>query len=186
MCANCLATRTALTFSAKFAQKWILWSKFQISKSGFEISTSKIPYVPVKMNNYEFFGLNLGKLHNYLQYFCSNNVERAKWGLKWAGWRWMELVEIGMSWVEVDWAGWRWLEVDRAGWRWVHGLVISQEKFSFSPHLNRSDIQCHQLSRNPFFSIQFFSSPYEQFLNLLRTSRCGILPNHNITAFQQN
>ena len=173
-------------FWPKFAQKWILRSKFQISKFGFEISTSKIPYVPVKMNNYDFFGLNLGKLPNYLQYFCSNNVERAKWGLKWAGWRWMEPVELGMSWVEVDWAGCRWLEVDRAGWRWVHGLVISQEKFSFSPHLNRSDIQCHQLSRNPFFSIQFFSSPFEQFLNLLRTSRCGILPNHKITAFQQN
>ena len=30
---------------------------------------------PVKMYNFEFFCLNLGKLPNYLQYFGSNNVE---------------------------------------------------------------------------------------------------------------
>ena len=29
----------------------------------------------VKMNNLSFFGLNLGKLPNYVQYFGSNNVE---------------------------------------------------------------------------------------------------------------
>ena len=29
----------------------------------------------VKMDNFEFFGLNLGKLLNYMQYFGSNNVE---------------------------------------------------------------------------------------------------------------
>ena len=29
----------------------------------------------VKMNNFEFFGLNLWKLPNYVQYFGSNNVE---------------------------------------------------------------------------------------------------------------
>ena len=29
----------------------------------------------VKMNNFEFFGLNLGKLSNYVQYFGPNNVE---------------------------------------------------------------------------------------------------------------
>ena len=29
----------------------------------------------VKMDNFEFFGLNLGKLPNYVRYFGSNNVE---------------------------------------------------------------------------------------------------------------
>ena len=40
---------------------------------------------------FEFFGLNLGKLSNYMQYFGSNNVERAGWRLKHAGWRQVEL-----------------------------------------------------------------------------------------------
>ena len=43
------------------------------------------------------FGLNLGKLPNYLQYFGSNIVEGV--AESWA--------EAEMSWVEVDGAGWR-------------------------------------------------------------------------------
>ena len=43
-----------------------------------------------------FFGLNLGKLPNYVQYFCSNNVEGVAEN-------WME---AEMCWVEVDRAGW--------------------------------------------------------------------------------
>ena len=58
----------------------------------------------VKMDNFEFFGLNLGKLPNYVQYFGSNIVEGVA----------ESLVEADMSWVEVD----------GTGWRWVHGLVI--------------------------------------------------------------
>ena len=49
------------------------------------------------MGNFQFFGLNFGKLSNYVQYFGSNNVEG-----------------VAESWVEVD----------GAGWNWVHGLVI--------------------------------------------------------------
>ena len=49
------------------------------------------------MDNFELFGLNLGKLPNYVQYFGSNIVE-----------------DVAESWVEVD-GPW---------WRWVHGLVI--------------------------------------------------------------
>ena len=46
----------------------------------------------VKMDNFETFGLNVGKLPNYVRYFGSNIVEGvAGWGLKWAGWRWMEV-----------------------------------------------------------------------------------------------
>ena len=70
--------------------------------------------VSVKKDNFYFFGLNLGKLPNYVQYFGSNIVEGVA-----ESW-----VETEMSWVEVDGAGWSWVEVNGAGWRWVHGLVI--------------------------------------------------------------
>ena len=70
--------------------------------------------VSVKKDNFYFFGLNLGKLPNYVQYFGSNIVEGVA-----ESW-----VETEMSWVEVDGAGWSWVEVNGAGWRWVHRLVI--------------------------------------------------------------
>ena len=46
----------------------------------------------VKMDNFEFFSLNLGKLPYYMRYFGSNTLtvlQRAGWRLKWDGWRWM-------------------------------------------------------------------------------------------------
>ena len=72
----------------------------------------------VKMDNFEFFGLNLGKLPNYVRYFGSNNVEGVA-----ESW-----VEAEMSWVEVDGTGWSWVEVDGAWWSWVHGLVMRSFK----------------------------------------------------------
>ena len=51
----------------------------------------------VKMDNFEFFGLNLGKLLNYVRYFGSNNIEGVA-----ENW-----VEAKMSWVEVDGVGWK-------------------------------------------------------------------------------
>ena len=56
------------------------------------------------MDKFELFGLNLGKLPNYVRYFGSNIVERVA----------ESLVEDEMSWVEVD----------GAGRRWVHGLIM--------------------------------------------------------------
>ena len=68
-------------FRPKFAPKLILVSEFQKSKFGFRISTSKIPCEWIlKMDNFEFICLNLGKLSNYMGYFHSNNVE----------WSWLE------------------------------------------------------------------------------------------------
>ena len=68
------------------------------------------------MDNFEFFGLNLGKLPNYVRYFGSNIVESVA-----ESW-----VEAEMSWVDVDGAGWRlkwaeWncVEVDGTEWSWV-------------------------------------------------------------------
>ena len=46
------------------------------------------------MDSFEFFGLNLGKLPNYVPYFGSNSVEG-----------------VAESWVETEMS---WLEVDRA------------------------------------------------------------------------
>ena len=69
----------------------------------------------VKMENFEFFGLNLGKLPNYVRYFRSNNVEGAAeiWvgvdgaesRLKRAGWMWMELGGTGRRWMELGGGG---------------------------------------------------------------------------------
>ena len=60
-------------FGPKFAQKWI----FKNPTLGSE-STPPIYHTcqfSVKMDSFSFFGLNLGKLSNYVQYFGSNIVE---------------------------------------------------------------------------------------------------------------
>ena len=69
-----------LLFCPKFAQKRILGSEFGNSKPGFGISTSYIPWGPILRQNEQFwiFGLNFGKLLNYVWYFGSYNVERVK------------------------------------------------------------------------------------------------------------
>ena len=48
-----------------------------------------------KTDNFEFFGLNLEKLPNYMEYFGSDNFESVteSWG------------ETEMSWVEVNGGG---------------------------------------------------------------------------------
>ena len=51
----------------------------------------------VKIDNFYFFGLNLRKLPNYVQYFGSNIIEGVT-----ESW-----VEAKMSWVEVGGARWR-------------------------------------------------------------------------------
>ena len=90
----------------KFAQKWILGSEFQKSKSGFGISTSNILRVPIsiQIGKLLIFWPKFGKIRKYVQYFGSNIVE-----------------DVAESWVEAEMS---WVEVDGAGWRWVHGLVI--------------------------------------------------------------
>ena len=51
----------------------------------------------VKIVNFYFFALNLGKLPNYVQHFGSKIVDGVaeSWG------------EAEMSWLEVDGAGWK-------------------------------------------------------------------------------
>ena len=59
----------------------------------------------VIMDKFQFSGLKLRKLPNYVQHLGSNNVEGVA----------ESSVEVEMSWVEVDGAGWSWVEVDGAG-----------------------------------------------------------------------
>ena len=56
----------------------ILGLEFQNFKSDFLESAPPNYHVcqfSAKADKFEFFGLNLGKLPNYMQYFGSNNVE---------------------------------------------------------------------------------------------------------------
>ena len=110
MCANFQTKRTSLSFGPKFAQKWILgWNFNNLSlDSEFAPPRYHVSQFLVKMDNFEIFGLNLGKV----RYFGSNIVEG-----------------VAESWVEVDGAGRSWFEEDGAGWRWVHGLVIPKTKY---------------------------------------------------------
>ena len=60
----------------------------------------------VKMDNFEFFDLNLGKLPNYVRYFGSNIDKGVP-----ESW-----VEAEMSWVKV---GGGWNELGEGGWSLV-------------------------------------------------------------------
>ena len=66
----------------------------------------------VKMDNFEFFGLNLGKLPNYVRYPGSNIVEGVAESCLEAEMSWLE---VEMDSVEVDGAGWRWMELGGGG-----------------------------------------------------------------------
>ena len=58
-----------------------------------------------------FSAKNLRKLHNYLQYFGSNNPEGVA-----ESW-----VEAEMGWMELGGTRWRWMDLGGAGggWFWV-------------------------------------------------------------------
>ena len=73
----------------------------------------------VKTGNFKFFGLNLVKLSitcDILVLITLRVLQRARWTLKSAGWRW---VEVSQGWNELGGAGWRWRELGGAGWRWM-------------------------------------------------------------------
>ena len=65
-----------------------------------------------KTNNFEIFGLNLGKLPNYVRYFGSYNVESVAES-------WVEVDRTGWRWMEPGGDGWSWVELGGGGWRWV-------------------------------------------------------------------
>ena len=107
-------------FSDKFAQKWILGSEFQKSKSGFGINTSNIPCVPIFSQNGQLliFRSKFGEIAQLRAIFWFKYC----WGCcRELGGDWNELGRGGWSWLEVEMS---WLEVDGAGWVWEHSLVI--------------------------------------------------------------
>ena len=62
-----------------------------------------------KTDKFDFFGLYLGKLPNYMQYFDSNNVESVA-----ESW-----VEFEMSWREMARVQWKWMELGEGRWSWM-------------------------------------------------------------------
>ena len=95
MCANFQAKRTFFYFFwPKFSQKLILESEFQKqclqdSESDSEPPRYHVCQFLVKTDNFEFFGLNLHKLPNYMQYIIVLITLRV---FQRAGWR---CVEVG-------------------------------------------------------------------------------------------
>ena len=82
----------------------------------------------VKTDSFEFFGLNLGKLPNYVRYFGSYNVEDVA----------ESCLEAEMNWVELGGSGgarWRWVVVDGVAWGWMHGLAIPVHKIYVNTNL---------------------------------------------------
>ena len=78
MCATFQAKRTALTFFNQNLSKYELWVR---SFKNLSADSRSLPprdhvcHISVKMDNFEFSDLNLGKLPDYVQYFGSNKVE---------------------------------------------------------------------------------------------------------------
>ena len=74
MCANFQAKRTSLTFLTQICPKidfgWNLKNLTADSRSA--PPRDHVCQFSVKMNNFELFNLNLGKLPNDVQYFGSN------------------------------------------------------------------------------------------------------------------
>ena len=76
-------------FRPNFARKEILGSEFQKSKISAPSRYLACQFL-IKMDNFQFLGLNLGKLPN----FGFNRVEG-----------------VAESWVEAEWAAWSWVEL---------------------------------------------------------------------------
>ena len=104
-------------FGPKFAQKWILGSEFQKSRSGFGINTSNIPCVLIFSQNRQLliFWRIFGEIAQLRVIFWFKYC--------WGCWR-----ELGGGWNELGGGGWRWMELGGTGWWWVHGLVIPNKK----------------------------------------------------------
>ena len=96
-------------FGPKFAQKWILGQNFKNLSLDSESGSPRyhVSLFSVKMDKFEFFGVNLGKYPNYMWHFGSNIVD-----------------SITESWVEVDGTRWRWVIPQKYGFEplWFHFL----------------------------------------------------------------
>ena len=113
--------------------------EFQKSKTGFGISTSKIPYEPIFSQNGQLW-ISWPKFRKITQLRAIFSFDVIVEGVaeSWvevdgAEWRRMELGGAGWRWMVLGRGGWIWVEVDGAGWNWVHGLVIPSLKTPHAP-----------------------------------------------------
>ena len=97
MCANFQAKQTTLTFWPKLPKNGFWRRNFKNLSPDSESAPPRyhVCQFSVKMTNFEFFGLNLGKYPNYVRYFGSNSVEGVA----------ESSVQADISWVEVSEAG---------------------------------------------------------------------------------
>ena len=103
MCANFQAKGTTMTFLAQFAQNEFWGQNFKNLSPGSESAPQRYHecQFSVKMNNFRFFGLNLGKLPISCGILVLIRLRELVGGwneLDGGEWCW---VEVKMSWVEV-------------------------------------------------------------------------------------
>ena len=87
---------------------WTLGSEFQKSKSGFGISTFKIPCVPIfnQSGQLLIFRPKFGEIAHLRAIF-------------WFKYCWGYCRELGGGWTELGVGGWYWVELGAGGWSWV-------------------------------------------------------------------
>ena len=99
LCANFQEKRTTLTFCTNLPKNGSWGRNFKNLSPDSESTPQRYHerQFSVKMDNFEFFGLNLGcpKTSNILILITLRVLQRA-------GWRWVELGGTEWSWVEVD------------------------------------------------------------------------------------
>ena len=165
-------------FGPKFAQKWILWSKLQKSKSGFGISTSKIICAPIFKQNGHFwnfgpkfgqkwgrefknlsldFKINTSKIpcmpffiqNGHILIFCSKFGEIAQLRvIFWFKYYSVFCRELSGGWNELGGGGWKWVEL---------GARFSNTHKLFYLHL-----LCKKLLQNQFRRISKGSKIFYQ------------------------
>ena len=106
MCTNFWTKQELCLLGPKFAQKWILGSEFQKSKSGFGIDILEILCAPIFRQNGQLW------------------IFRPKFG---------EIAQLrAIFWFEYYWGYCReldggWHELCGGGWSWLHAWVISNK-----------------------------------------------------------
>ena len=121
--------RTTLIFSANICPKIDVGVRIsKMLSPGLELADHMCQFSS-KTDNFDAFGLYLGKLSNYVGYSSSCNTKSVAESWMETEMSWVEVDVVGWSWIKLDRGGWSWAEVDGAGWRWVHGLAILSNVF---------------------------------------------------------
>ena len=127
-------------FDPQFAQKWILGSEFQKSKSGLATNTSKISSVPIFSQN--------GQLLIFWPIFGEVAQLRA---IFWFKYCWGCCRELSGGWNELVGGGWSWVELGGGGW----SLVEVGARFSNT--LKKLIVTCYPKNKE---NILLFKSNY--------------------------